>query len=102
MRVPYVAPDRTHIFHQHTIRVSAKLRNDLITHLRKNNIPTMIHYPIPLHLQPAFKYLGYQKGDLIETEKVSKEVLSLPIYPELPKKDQDSIIKHIKQFYVKK
>ena len=95
---PYVAPDRTHIFHQYTIRVSPKLRNDLITYLRKNNIPTMIYYPLPLHLQPAFKFLGYKKGDFPETEKAAKEVLSLPIFPEIKKREQDYIIQKVKNF----
>jgi dTDP-4-amino-4,6-dideoxygalactose transaminase len=59
----------------------------------------MIYYPIPLHLQPAFKYLGYKKGDFPEAEKASKEVLSLPIYPEISKKEQGFIVKKIKEFY---
>ena len=59
----------------------------------------MIYYPIPLHLQPVFKYLGYKKGDFPEAEKVCKQVLSLPIYPEIKKEDQNYIIKKIKEFY---
>jgi hypothetical protein len=81
--VPSVAPNRTHTFHQYTIRVSARVRNKLIKYLSRNGIETMIYYPLPLHLQPAFKYLGYKRGDFPEAEKASKEVLSLPIYPEL-------------------
>ena len=96
---PYISPGHTHIFHQYTIRVNAKLRNDLITHLRKHNIPTMIYYPLPLHLQPAFKFLGYKNGDFPETEKAAKEVLSLPIYPEIKKKKQNYIIQKIQEFF---
>jgi dTDP-4-amino-4,6-dideoxygalactose transaminase len=59
----------------------------------------MIYYPLPLHLQPAFKYLGYKKGDFPEAEKASKEVLSLPIYPELSKREQEFIVKKIKEFF---
>lgn len=95
--VPETNPDKTHIFHQYTIRT--KLRDKLKNYLTKNGIPTMIYYPIPLHLQPAFKYLGHKKGDFPEAEKASKEVLSLPIYPELSKKEQDYIIKKIKDFF---
>ena len=98
IRPPYIAQGFNHIFHQYTIRVNPKLRNDLITHLRKNNIPTMIYYPLPLHSQPAFKFLGYKEGDFPESEKVAKEVLSLPIYPEIRKKEQDYIIQKIQEF----
>ena len=61
----------------------------------------MIYYPLPLHLQPAFKYLGYERGDFPEAERAAKEVLSLPIYPELERSEQDFIIKKIKTFYGK-
>ena len=100
IKTPEILPDRTRIFHQYTIRT--KHRDKLKKYLEKNGIPIMIYYPIPLHLQPAFKYLGYKKGDFPETEKAAKEVLSLPIYPELPLKQQNYIIKKIKEFYGKK
>jgi len=57
---------------------------------------------LPLHLQPAFKYLGYKKGDFPEAEKAAKEVLSLPIYPELKREEQDFIIRKVREFYEKK
>jgi dTDP-4-amino-4,6-dideoxygalactose transaminase len=99
IKVPEILPDRTHTFHQYTIRVSARVRSKLIKYLSQNGIPTMIYYPTPLHLQPAFKYLGYKKGDFPEAEMESKEFLSLPIYPELSKKEQEFIVKKIKEFY---
>lgn len=99
---PFVAPGNTHVFHQYTLRVNKQVRNKLVSYLKKQGIPTMIYYPLPLHLQPAFKYLGYKKGDFPESEKAAKEVLSLPVYPELRRKDQDYIIKKIKEFYEKK
>jgi len=99
IRPPYIAQGFNHIFHQYTIRVNPKLRNDLITHLRKHNIPTMIYYPLSLHLQPAFKFLGYKNGDFPESEKAAKEVLSLPIYPEIKKKKQNYIIQKIQEFF---
>jgi hypothetical protein len=94
---PFIDSDTMHIFYQYTIRTGhrEKLRN----YLEKNGIPTMIYYPLPLHLQPAFKYLGCKKGDFPETEKAAKEVLSLPIYPELLRNDQKFIIKKIKTFF---
>jgi len=99
---PIIIPDQIHIFHQYTIRVNNKVRNKLIKYLNKNNVPTMIYYSLPLHLQPAFKYLGHKKGDFPEAEKISKEVLSLPIYPELSRKEQLFIVKKVKDFYEKK
>jgi len=96
IKVPEILPDRTHTFHQYTIRT--KHRDRLKKYLEKNGIPTMIYYPIPLHLQPAFKYLGYKKGDFPEAEKASKEVLSLPIYPELSNKGQKIVVRKIKKY----
>jgi dTDP-4-amino-4,6-dideoxygalactose transaminase len=70
-----------HVYHIYAIRT--KRRKELIEKLKKNDISTGIHYPIPLHLQPAYKYLGYKRGDFPITEKISEGILSLPIYPEL-------------------
>ena len=93
---PSIASGRTHIFHQYTVRVNEQVRDKLNKYLSSQGIPTMIYYPVPLHLQPAFKYLGYKKGDFPEAEKASEEVISLPIYPELNKNDQNFIIKKIR------
>ena len=94
---PFIAPKRNHIFHQYTIRT--KNRDGLKEYLKKKGIPTMTYYPIPLHLQPAFKYLDYKEGDFPEAEKAAKEVLSLPVYPELTQKQQNYIVRKIKEFY---
>lgn len=96
---PVVVPNQIHIFHQYTIR--AKFRDNLQKYLKEQGIPTMIYYPLSLHLQPAFKYLGHKKGDFPEAEKAAKEVLSLPIYPEIPKACQKKIIKKIAEFLKK-
>ncbi len=97
IKCPIVGKKTTHVFHQYTIR--AKKRDKLQEYLKKERVSTMIYYPIPLHLQPALKFLGYKNGDLPESEKSAKEVLSLPIYPELTKKDQNLVIGKIKEFY---
>jgi len=97
---PIIDSNKTHIFHQYTLRT--KYRDQLRKYLKEKGIPTMIYYPLPLHLQPALKYLGYKLGDFPEAEKAAKEVLSLPIYPEIFQKDQDYIIQKIKEFYEKK
>jgi dTDP-4-amino-4,6-dideoxygalactose transaminase len=96
---PLTKQDRTHIFHQYTIR--AESRNSLRSFLKENEIPTMIYYSLPLHLQPAFEYLGYKEGDFPQTESAAKEVLSLPIYPEMERENQDFVIKGILD-YVRK
>jgi len=83
----------THVFHQYTIRVKNGKRNELQKYLAKKGIASMIYYPIPLQQLKAMKYLGYKRGALPEVEKASKEVLSLPIYPELKQKQ----IKYITQ-----
>ena len=97
IKTPVIASERTHIFHQYTIRT--KLRDRLHLYLKEKGIPTMIYYPLPLHLQPALSYLGYQKGDLPEAERASQEVLSLPIYPEIAFSNQKDIIKAISEFF---
>ena len=70
-----------HTYNQYTIRT--KKRDELKAHLQGKNIPSMIYYPIAIHLQEVYKDLGYKKGDLPNCDNVQKEVLSLPIYPEL-------------------
>ncbi len=74
-------PDRMHVYHQYTIRSPRK--PEIKKALQENSISSVIYYPVPLHLQDAFKYLGYKKNDFPESESAANEVLSLPIYPEL-------------------
>lgn len=81
VKCPVEMEDRLHVYHQYTIR--SPLRNRIIQKLNENNIAHVIYYPIPIHLQKAFKYLGYKEGDFPESESASQEVLSIPIYPEL-------------------
>ncbi|MBP1915422.1 dTDP-4-amino-4,6-dideoxygalactose transaminase [Lederbergia galactosidilyticus] len=88
-----------HVYHQYTLRVSN--RDELQAYLKEQGIATMIYYPLPLHIQPVFKDLGYSEGDLPETEKATKEALSLPMYPELKREDQDYVIDKILEFYSK-
>ncbi|OGY99544.1 MAG: hypothetical protein A3E09_01215 [Candidatus Liptonbacteria bacterium RIFCSPHIGHO2_12_FULL_60_13] len=94
---PLVVPGNTHIFHQYTIRTSR--RDELRAFLEKRRIPTTVHYPLPLHLQPALKSLGYKKGDYPEAERAAKEVLSLPMYPELSLAAQKRIADAIRTFF---
>jgi len=78
---PYKYKNVRHVYHLYVVRVSHRER--IRTELSKSGIATGIHYPIPLHLLQAYEYLGYKQGDFPVAEKVSKEILSLPMYPEL-------------------
>jgi UDP-2-acetamido-2-deoxy-ribo-hexuluronate aminotransferase len=73
-----------HVYHQYTIR--SKKRNEIQQRLKEQGISSVVYYPIPLHTQEALKFLGYQRGDFPEAEKAAREVLSLPMYPELEEK----------------
>ena len=96
---PFRAEDRSHIFHQYTLRVADGKRDELQKHLKAQGIGTMIYYPVPLHLQECFSHLGYKEGQLPESESASREVLSLPIFPELTIEEQDHVVKAIQEFF---
>jgi len=95
--LPKIRDDGSHVFHQYTIRTGR--RDALRNHLLKLDVPTMVYFPGPLHLQPAISYLGYKPGDLPQSETAVGVVLSLPIYPELEVSDQDKVITGIKEFF---
>lgn len=95
--VPYAETFNEHIYHQYTIRV--RERDKLKDFLSNHGVETAIHYPQSLHLQGAFKYLGYKKGDFPESELASQEVISLPIYPELNPEQAERVGELIKEFY---
>jgi len=95
--VPYVDPANTCIFNQYTLRVER--RDELQAYLKEQGIGTAIYYPLPLHLQPCFAYLGYKPGSCPESEKAAKEVLSIPIFPELTSAQQDRVVGAIRAFY---
>ena len=97
VKTPYVAPENQSIFNQYTIR--AERRDELQAYLKDRQIGTSIYYPLPLHLQPCFSYLGYKPGSCPESERAAKEVLSLPIYPELTKGQLEEVAGAIRTFY---
>tara|TARA_Y100000741_G_C18113523_1_gene501968 strand:- start:232 stop:822 length:591 start_codon:yes stop_codon:yes gene_type:complete len=88
-----------HIYHQYTIRVLQGKRNLLKSHLESKNIQTIIYYPKPLHSQRGYKKLIHNTDSLKISEKLSKEVLSIPIHAYLTKKDLKYVVKEIKSFY---
>jgi dTDP-4-amino-4,6-dideoxygalactose transaminase len=96
---PYVAPENESIFNQYTIRVSGGKRDALQAHLKSKGIGNSIYYPLPLHLQPCFSYLGYKEGQCPESERAAREVLSLPIYPELTSAQLDEVVAGVTSFF---
>jgi dTDP-4-amino-4,6-dideoxygalactose transaminase len=94
---PFIKSGVRHIFHQYVIRVPEH-RDALMQHLRARDIATKVYYPIPLHLQECFKYLGYKEGDFPETEKAARETLALPVYPEITALQQEYVVKAIQDF----
>jgi len=88
-----------HVFHQYTIRVEN--RDELQQYLKDQGVQTMIYYPLPLHVQPVFKDLGYKEGDLPLAEKAANEALSLPMFPELKTEQQEYVVAKIAEFYGK-
>ena len=94
---PFIEPGNESIFNQYTIRVPR--RDALQAHLKEKGIGSSIYYPLPLHLQPCFAYLGYREGQCPESERASREVLSLPIYPELTHAQLDEVIGAVRSFF---
>lgn len=97
IRLPQTNPGAHHIFHQYVVR--ADRRDALRTFLSERKIGTEVYYPIPLHLQPCFAYLGYREGDLPEAERAAKEVLALPVFPQLTEDEQRWVANRIADFY---
>lgn len=83
--VPYAASEVRHVYHTYTIRTAR--RAEVAASLKSEDIQFGIHYPIPVHLQPSFAHLGYERGDFPVSERAADEVVSLPMYPELSDED---------------
>jgi dTDP-4-amino-4,6-dideoxygalactose transaminase len=97
LALPATAPQASHIFHQYVIR--AHRRDHLRDFLQQRRIGCEIYYPVPLHLQRCFAYLGYRPGDFPESERACLEVLALPIFPELTAAEQQQVVAAIAEFY---
>ena len=97
IQLPQTSQHAHHVFHQYVVR--AYRRDELREFLTARKIGTEIYYPIPLHLQPCFVYLGYREGDFPEAERAAKEVLALPMFPELTEEEQRRVVESIADFY---
>jgi dTDP-4-amino-4,6-dideoxygalactose transaminase len=93
----HTADQAFHIFHQYVIRCHR--RDQLGQFLTQRSIGSEIYYPVPLHLQSCFGYLGYREGDLPESERAAKEVLALPMFPELTEDEQQWVVESVAEFY---
>jgi len=94
---PEVAADGVHVFNQYVIRCPQ--RDALKAHLAEREIGTMIYYPSPLHTQPCFESLGYREGDFPEAERACREVLALPVYPEMSEAQREGVVKAVASFF---
>ena len=97
IRVLDICPQAQPVFHQYVI--CAQRRDELRKFLSDRKIGTEIYYPVPLHQQPCFAYLGYREGDLPESERAAREVLALPMFPELTTEEQRRVVESIAEFY---
>jgi len=97
VRTPTIDPANESIYNQYTLRVAR--RDDLQSHLKEKGIGSAIYYPLSLHLQPCFEYLGYKRGAFPESERATREVISLPVYPELQQSQLDEVIDAVRGFY---
>jgi dTDP-4-amino-4,6-dideoxygalactose transaminase len=94
---PHVDPANESIYNQYTLR--AERRDALQAHLKARGIGNAIYYPLPLHLQPCFAYLGYREGACPEAERAAREAISLPVFPELSTAQLDEVIEAVRAFY---
>jgi dTDP-4-amino-4,6-dideoxygalactose transaminase len=94
---PQACPDSYDVYHLYVIR--AERRDALQEYLRERGIGAAIHYPVPIHLQPAYAHLGYGPGSLPATEEAARTILSLPMYPDLPEESARVVAAAIRDFY---
>jgi dTDP-4-amino-4,6-dideoxygalactose transaminase len=100
LRLPLISPASRHVFHLFVIQLENQdVRNRLIKYLSEKEITTLIHYPVAIHLQPAYKYLGYKEGSLPVTENAVATIMSLPIFPEMEEAEQEYVIENIRSFF---
>lgn len=97
VKTPSMTEESSHVFHCYVIE--CEQRDELREFLAKREIPTLIHYPIPVHLQKAYTFLDYRQGDFPVAEKMAQEIISLPIYPELCREEVEYVAGVIAEFF---
>jgi dTDP-4-amino-4,6-dideoxygalactose transaminase len=100
LKVPSHFADRVHVYNQYVVTVPR--RDELRGYLRQHGIPTEVYYPHPLHLEPAFAYLGYAAGEFPNSEEICKQVLALPIGPKITEDQQRWVVGAVKRFFAEK
>lgn len=96
--LPFERENVRHIYNQYVVRVPGR-RDELRAFLTEAGVGTDIYYPVPLHLQECFEYVGYRTGDMPESEKAAAETLALPIYPELRREQQEYVVEQFAKFF---
>lgn len=99
IRFPKIKGDQSSVYY--VFNILAEKRDELSQYLKENEVQFSIYYPVPLHLQKCFSYLGYKKGDFPVAERISDEILALPIYPEITEEEVDFVCETIRKFYKK-
>ncbi len=94
---PFISRESRHIFHQYVVQVPGR-RDALIEHLSQNGVGTKVYYPVPLHLQECFQYLGYQQGEFPMAELAARETVALPCFPELTEEQQQYVVDAFRTF----
>lgn len=97
INIPFTPQYNTHIYHQYVLRIKRSNRK-IVKFLRNKGIDARVYYPVPLHLQKSFKYLGYKKGDFPVSENAAHQVFAVPVYPDLKKEEISYIAKTVKEF----
>ena len=97
--LPATLDGNRHVFHQYTLRVPDGRRDDLQKHLAGRGVQSAIYYPLSLHVQPAYAFLGYKEGDLPESERATREVLSLPVHPDLRPEQVEYAAEAVRAFF---
>jgi len=97
LKLPHVTSPQAHVYHLYVVQTTR--RDELLAHLQAQGIAAGIHYPIPLHLQPALNYLGYRKGDFPVAEQLASRCLSLPLFPEMTEDEIRTVVEAVYSFF---